>query len=71
MDWCECEPYRLSELQSVDGVLRHSRCGRSVTCEFSFLTDGPPHAAALIHVDYCVCVEHESIAINNVATRAT
>lgn len=73
---CECEDVRQSDLLfSLEGdertrTITHTRCGGGVLCEICAL-DGVDRFANTIHVGCVVCADHESVAINNVATRET
>ncbi len=68
--FCQCDYPKIRGLRVVGGVLVHvDGCGLPMECEFSYLTDDPPHAARTTHVDYVVCAEHESAAISNVYDR--
>lgn len=50
-----------------DGQFRCERDGGLIACEFS--EDEAPCAASRTHIDYVVCDEHFSIAVDNVSSR--
>lgn len=67
--FCQCD-YNLPELAKAGDVLVHTVCGLPVECEFSHMVDEDEvHAATQIHIDYVICDEHLSAAIDNVASR--
>jgi hypothetical protein len=75
---CECDSADILPrdlLLSLEGdertrTITHNvaACGALVLCELCALDD-IERTASTIHVDYVVCADHETVAINNVAGR--
>ena len=69
MKYCDCDfpkshraPY---EDNIKNGLLYCVICNKVIECEFSYMNDNP-HPAELTHFGYCICREHEGMAVDNV-----
>jgi hypothetical protein len=66
MNFCQCD---YPEEEKKGDIFFCRTCKNPIECEICGLLDEDIKPATHRHIDYLTCQKHETIAINNVASR--